>query len=150
MERPSLYWDRSLVTQGVGTLAVIPLEIFQTQYQSLQWSHNERDGVSNHQRLDCLLDILFGCRSKKTSKICVTCLCEGSSPVTGEFPAQRASNAENVFIWWRHHVRCKCFILEYIEPISIYHTIYKRCLHSPHRSLWSCFQDEWIICAAYL
>ena len=24
--------------------------------------------------------------------------------VTGEFPAQRASNAENVSIWWRHHV----------------------------------------------
>ena len=23
--------------------------------------------------------------------------------VTGEFPAQRASNAENVSIWWRHH-----------------------------------------------
>ena len=22
---------------------------------------------------------------------------------TGEFPAQMASNAENVFIWWRHH-----------------------------------------------
>ena len=27
----------------------------------------------------------------------------GNSPVTGEFPAQRASNAENVSIWWRHH-----------------------------------------------
>ena len=24
---------------------------------------------------------------------------------TGEFPAQRASYAENVSIWWRHHVR---------------------------------------------
>ena len=24
--------------------------------------------------------------------------------ITGEFPAQRASNAENVSIWWRHHV----------------------------------------------
>ena len=24
---------------------------------------------------------------------------------TGEFPAQMASNAENVSIWWRHHVR---------------------------------------------
>ena len=24
--------------------------------------------------------------------------------VTGEFPAQMASNAENVSIWWRHHV----------------------------------------------
>ena len=23
---------------------------------------------------------------------------------TGEFPAQRVSNAENVSIWWRHHV----------------------------------------------
>ena len=23
--------------------------------------------------------------------------------VTGEFPAQRASNAENISIWWRHH-----------------------------------------------
>ena len=23
---------------------------------------------------------------------------------TGEFPTQRASNAENVSIWWRHHV----------------------------------------------
>ena len=26
-----------------------------------------------------------------------------NSPVTGEFPAQRASNAENVCIWLRHH-----------------------------------------------
>ena len=24
--------------------------------------------------------------------------------MTGEFPAQRASNGENVFIWWRHHM----------------------------------------------
>ena len=42
-------------------------------------------------------------RSKKTSKLRVTGLCEGNSPVTGEFPTQRASNAENVFICWRHH-----------------------------------------------
>ena len=27
----------------------------------------------------------------------------GNSPVTGEFPAQMASNAENVSIWWRNH-----------------------------------------------
>ena len=24
-------------------------------------------------------------------------------PVTGEFPAQKASDAENISIWWRHH-----------------------------------------------
>ena len=41
---------------------------------------------------------------KKTSKLRVTGLCAGNSSVTGEFPAQRASNAENVSIWWRHHV----------------------------------------------
>ena len=33
----------------------------------------------------------------------VTDLCEGNSPITGEFPAQGASNAENVSIWWRHY-----------------------------------------------
>ena len=43
-------------------------------------------------------------RSKKTSKLCVTGLSEGNSPVTGEFPAQRASNAKDASIWWRHHV----------------------------------------------
>ena len=40
---------------------------------------------------------------KNPSKLRVTGLCAGNSPVTGEFPAQMASNAENVSIWWRHH-----------------------------------------------
>ena len=65
---------------------------------SLQWHHNESDGISNHQHLDCLLNHLFGCRSKKTSELCVTGLCEGNSPVTSEFLAQRASYMENVSI----------------------------------------------------
>ena len=42
-------------------------------------------------------------RSKKASKLRVPGLCEGHSPVTDEFPAQRASNAEDVSISWRHH-----------------------------------------------
>ena len=71
---------------------------------SWQWCHNGRDSVSNHQPHDCLLNSLFGRRSKKTSKFRVTGLCVGNSPGTGEFPVQRASNAENVSIWWRHHV----------------------------------------------
>ena len=41
---------------------------------------------------------VFGCTSKKTSKLRVTGLCAGNSPGTGEFPAQMASNAENVAI----------------------------------------------------
>ena len=59
---------------------------------SSQWRHNERHGVSNHRRLDCLLRSLFRGRFKKTSKLHVTCLCEGKSPAIGEFPPQRASN----------------------------------------------------------
>ena len=71
--------------------------------RTLQWRHDERDYVSNHRCLDCLLNRLYRRRSEKTSKLRVTGLCEGNSPVTGEFPAQRASSAENVSIWWRHH-----------------------------------------------
>ena len=70
----------------------------------LLWRHNEHDVVSNHQPYDCLLNRSFRRRSKKTSKLGVTGLCVGNSPETGKFPAQIASNAENVSIWWRHHV----------------------------------------------
>ena len=70
---------------------------------TLQWRHNERDGVPNHRYLECLLKRLFRRRSKKTSKLRVTGLCQGNPPVTGGFPSQRASNAENVSFWWRHH-----------------------------------------------
>ena len=66
---------------------------------TLLWRHNGHDGVSNHRRFDCL----FNRRSQETSKLRVTGLCAGNSPVTGEFPAQMAINAENVPIWWRHH-----------------------------------------------
>ena len=71
---------------------------------SLGCRHNGRDGVSNHQHHDCLLNRLFWCRSRKTSKLRVTGLCVGNSPGTGEFPTQMASNAENVSFWWRRHV----------------------------------------------
>ena len=70
---------------------------------TLHWRHNECDGVSNHWRLHCLLICWCMSKSKKTSKLCVTGLCGGNSPVTGEFPAPKASNAENVSIWWRRH-----------------------------------------------
>ena len=78
---------------------------------SLRWRHNDHAGVSNHQPPGCLLNRLFRRKSKKTSKLRVTGLCAGNSPGTGEFSAQMASYAENVSIWWRHHVlgvSCLC------------------------------------------
>ena len=41
---------------------------------------------------------------ERKPKLRVTGLYAGNSPGIGEFPAQMASNAENVSIWWRHHV----------------------------------------------
>ena len=35
-------------------------------------------------------------------KLRITGLCTWVSPVTGEFPVQKASDAENISIWWRH------------------------------------------------
>ena len=72
---------------------------------SLQWRQNEGDGVLNQQLHDCLVNRLIRRRIKKTSKLRVIGFCVGNSPVTGEFPSQRAINAGHVSIWWRHHVK---------------------------------------------
>ena len=70
----------------------------------LQWRHDGRDCVSNHEPHDCLPNRSFRCWSKKPSKPRLTGLCAGNSPVTGEFPAQAVNSAENVSIWWRHYI----------------------------------------------
>ena len=59
---------------------------------TLLWRHNGRDGVSNRQPHNCLLNRSVRRRSKKTR---VSGLYSGISSVIGEFPAQTASNAEN-------------------------------------------------------
>ena len=72
----------------------------------IQWCYDEHDGFSNHRCLDCVLIRLFRCRSTKTSKLRITGLCEGNSPVAFGFLSQRASNVENVSIRLRHVNRC--------------------------------------------
>ena len=47
--------------------------------------------------------VYSGVDQRKKSKLRVNGHCAGNSPVTSEFPAQMASNAENISIWWRHH-----------------------------------------------
>ena len=104
---------------------------------SLGLRHNGRDRVSNHQPHHCLLNRLFRHRSKKTSKLRVTGLCVGNSPVTGEFPAQMASNAENVSIWWRHHVMM-------MPRLGYDLCITGRCVWESHRSRCiSLTKDQW-------
>ena len=99
----------------------------------LQWRHNGCDSVSSHRPHDCLLNRLFRRISKKTSKLRVTGLCAGNSPGTGEFPAQMASNAENVSIWWRHHAKWWPFCAGRVEFDRGLHLVW--CRYSPRRSL---------------
>ena len=103
--------------QFLETVAILLntwLDTRRASHDELQWRHDERGGVSNHQPLDCLLNHLFRRRSKKTSKPRVTGPCVGISPVTGEFPAHRASNVDKVSIWRRHHGKfalSECFMI---------------------------------------
>ena len=48
--------------------------------------------------------VYSGADQRKHQSSASLAFCAGNSPGTGEFPAQMASNAENVSIWWRHHV----------------------------------------------
>ena len=77
-----------------------------TQHSNCKGHYNDviMSAMASHQPHDCLLQRLIRRWSKKTTKPRITGLCAGNSPVTGEFPALRANNAENVAIWWRHHV----------------------------------------------
>ena len=114
----------------------------------LRWHHNQHDSVSNHQPHDCLLNRLFGRKSKKTPKLRVTGLCAGNSPGTGEFPAQRASNAENVSIWLRHHVGKyldtwrwkKTDSKHMIQPLISRYVSFSHSLRNPfqNRYTWTC------------
>ena len=67
-------------------------------FGSLQWRHSRRDGFQITSLTIVYLTAYSG------SKLRVTGLCAGNSPVTGEFPVQMASNAEKISIWWRHRV----------------------------------------------
>ena len=71
-------------SKWTGPVGAVPLE----------WRHNGSNDVSNHQPYHCLFNHLFRRRSKKTSKLRVTGLCAGNSPVTCVFLAQMASDAE--------------------------------------------------------
>ena len=109
---------------------------------SLQWRHNERNGVLNHGRLDCLLKRLLRRSSKLTSKFRVNDLCEGNPPVTVTcgFPSQRASKmftfdyvimiylTQLLQLIWRSSARRFCLVQ--IIPCHLYgksHYLYHLC-----------------------
>ena len=94
---PDLNGDRTKLMRNIShslcmqlhnhVLNWIPVSSISVRYvwdvsNTLQWRHNERNGVSDHQPHDCLPNRLFTHRSIKTSKLRITGLSAGNSPVT--------------------------------------------------------------------
>ena len=83
---------------------------------TLQWCHNERNDVPNHQP-QLFTHLLFSHRWEKTSKLRVTGLCMGNSPVTGEFPCKKGQWCRKCFhlmmLSW-----CVCELVFYHTPAS--------------------------------
>ena len=99
---------------------------------ALQWCHNGRLNMASQiTSLTIVYSTVYSGADQRKYQICVTGLWAGKSPVTGEFPSQRASNAENVSIWWRHHASVRT---------SGYHSVYRSIGTSTHYH-WSRFRD---------
>ena len=69
-------------------------------------------------------NISSGAGQRKHQGSSLLAFVRGNSPVTVEFPSQRASDAENVSIWWRHHdtsrPRPRCRPLWIMDWYAIY------------------------------
>ena len=78
-------------------------EITYVEINTLQWRHNGPMASQITSLTSVYSSVNSGADQRKTSKLRVTGLCVGNSSGTDEFPAQMASNAEKVSIWWRHH-----------------------------------------------
>ena len=70
--------------------------------------------------LTVVYSTVYSDADKKNIKAPRHCPLCGEVTGTGEFPAQRASYAENVPIWWRHHVLQPVYVLVCDRIISMY------------------------------
>ena len=102
--------------------AIISVDCF------LHYSYNERDCVSNHWRIDCLLNSLLRHRPKrKTSKLRFAGLCEGNPPVTGGLSSQRPSRYfPKTFCIHMWYVQCHPLAL-FLDHCILKWFLYKTC-----------------------
>ena len=84
----------------------------------LLWCYMHHD-IWNHGQFECLFNSLFLSTTKALSRLWIT------SPLW----LQRASNAENVSMWWRHHgatdryCHCKMHIVRAPEELIVCDTL---------------------------
>ena len=86
-------------------------DVFHNQPSSLQWRHNERDGVPDHQPHECL-QVKENIKAPRHWPLCGTFTSDRWTPT------QRASSTENVSIWWRHHFKIhNLFFYQFLSTI---------------------------------
>ena len=98
----------------------------QNTIKLLQWRHNGRDSVSNHQPHACLLNRLFRRRSKKTSKLRVTGLLRGkcfhlmTSSCTTWSHSRSCANIDGLMEDWSNSIANALELLQSYTKPSIY------------------------------
>ena len=124
----------------------LPIAQSLTQFPYIQWRHNEHDGISNHQHLDCLLNRLFRCRSKETLKLCITghymwifTRCSQSTPnssISHSIPIQHdgISNHQRLDCLLNRLFRCKSKKTLQLCITGHYMWIFSRCSQSTPNS----------------
>ena len=73
--------------------------------KSLRCRHNGGDSVSKHKRIIVYSTVYSDADQRKHQSYASLAF---GGEFTGEFPAQMASNAEKVSIWWHHHLDWGC------------------------------------------
>ena len=65
--------------------------------------------------------VCAGADQSKHRRSALLALCEGNPPVTGGFPSQRTSSAENISIWWRQTVTLsyRMTLLRAFKPYTV-------------------------------
>ena len=105
-----VHWNGNvLILMKFSTLAALEVVIWQLSVQSvtknsstLQWRHNECDGVSYHLTI-VYSTVYLGAYQRKHQSSASLAFVQGIHQWPVNSPSQRASNAENVSIWWCRH-----------------------------------------------
>ena len=94
-------WKSGKISLTLNTLTNACIDKSNKLWWTSQWHHLGRDGVSNHRRLDYLLNRFFRSKSKKTSKLRAT-------GITGDrwFPLTKGQWRGKFFHWMTSSWSC--------------------------------------------
>ena len=89
------------------------------------------------------------CPDEKKIKLRFTGLCEGNSPVTGEFPAQRSVTRNSFSIWKRHYglfsVEASWWQKQCLTLVLLSYDIISHCTYwitsAPLHEIWICVKQ---------